>query len=95
MCPNSQNPWETPILRLITTVSKDRFLTKTLSPLQNFLADEHDRATAGAGQPRISLDALDGEARYALEPVNEVSPDKLFERRWATTVLAQQYPAAV
>jgi RNA polymerase sigma-70 factor (ECF subfamily) len=69
---------------------RGRFRSFLLTALQNFLTDEHDRATAskrGGGQPLISLDALDGEARYTLEPADEVSPDKLFERRWATTVL--------
>jgi DNA-directed RNA polymerase specialized sigma24 family protein len=69
---------------------RGRFRSFLLTTLQNFLADAHDRANArkrGGGQPVISLDALDGEARYALEPANEISPDKLFERRWATTVL--------
>ena len=70
--------------------ARGRFRSFLLTALQNYLADEHDRATArkrGGGQPLISLDALDGEARYALEPADELSPDKLFERRWATTVL--------
>jgi DNA-directed RNA polymerase specialized sigma24 family protein len=69
---------------------RGRFRSFLLTALQNFLADQRDRATAvkrGSGQSLISLDALDGEARYAFEPVEEVSPDKLFERRWATTVL--------
>src|SRR5207247_10841610 len=69
---------------------RGRFRSFLLTALQNFLADEHDRAVArkrGAGQPLISLDAPDGEARYALEPVEDLSTDKLFDRRWATTVL--------
>ena len=73
---------------------RGRFRSFLLTALQNFLADEHDRATArkrGAGQPLISLDAFEGEARYALEPADNVSPDKLFERRWATTVLEQAW----
>ena len=73
---------------------RGRFRSFLLTALQNFLADEHDRTTArkrGGGQPLISLDASDGEARYALEPSHEVSPDKLFERRWATTVLEQAW----
>ena len=73
---------------------RGRFRSFLLTALQNFLADEHDRAVAhkrGAGQPLIALDALDGEARYALEPSDDVSPDKLFERRWATTVLEQAW----
>jgi RNA polymerase sigma-70 factor (ECF subfamily) len=73
---------------------RGRFRSFLLRTLQNFLADEHDRAVAhkrGAGQPLISLEALEGEARYALEPADDVSPDRLFERRWATTVLEQAW----
>jgi RNA polymerase sigma factor (sigma-70 family) len=69
---------------------RGRFRSFLLKALQNFLTDAHDRTTAlkrGAGRPVIALDALDGEARYALEPADQLSPDKLFERRWATTVL--------
>lgn len=72
------------------SAQRGRFRSFLLAALQNFLADQHDRATAskrGAGQTLISLDALEGEARYALEPAEDVSPDKLYERRWATTVL--------
>jgi DNA-directed RNA polymerase specialized sigma24 family protein len=69
---------------------RGRFRSFLLTALQNFLADQHDWATArkrGGGNQAISLDALQGEARYALEPVDVVTPDVLFERRWATTVL--------
>jgi DNA-directed RNA polymerase specialized sigma24 family protein len=73
---------------------RGRFRSFLLTALQNFLADERDRAAAfkrGAGQPLISLDTMDGETRYAFEPADDVSPDKLFERRWATTVLEQAW----
>src|SRR5207245_930202 len=32
---------------------------------------------------------ITAEERYQLEPVDEQSPDKIFERRWAMTVLEQ------
>jgi RNA polymerase sigma factor (sigma-70 family) len=76
------------------TPQRGRFRSFLLTTLQNFLADEHDRATAlkrGAGQPLVSINDLDGEARYRLEPAEHLSPDKLFERRWATTVLEQAW----
>lgn len=69
---------------------RGRFRSFLLTTLHNFLADEHDRMTAqkrGGSQRVISWDEMDPEARYALEPAGESTPDRLFERRWATTVL--------
>lgn len=37
----------------------------------------------------VSLDALDAEARYAAEPADTMTPDRVFERRWALAVLDQ------
>ena len=70
--------------------AKGRFRTFLLASLKHFLADERDRAKAqkrGGGQPVISLDACEAEARYGLEPRDELSPDKLFDRRWAIAVI--------
>jgi RNA polymerase sigma-70 factor (ECF subfamily) len=81
-------------LLAVAAPERGRFRSFLLTALRNFLADEHDRASArkrGADRPVLSLDALDGEARYALEPVEVATPDKLFERRWATTVLEQAW----
>ena len=41
----------------------------------------------GGGQVIISLDDLNPEHLYRLEPASGLSPDKLFDLRWATTVL--------
>lgn len=74
----------------LASPQRGQFRSFLLRALQNFLADQHDRATTlkrGSGKPLIALDALEGEARYALEPVDDASPDSLFERRWAATVL--------
>jgi len=71
---------------------KGRFRSFLLASLNYFLADQRDRANAqkrGGGQPTISFDAREAEERYRLEPVDERSPDKLFERRWAMTLLDQ------
>ena len=37
----------------------------------------------------LSLDAQAAEQRYRLEPVDERSPEKIFEHRWAVTLLDQ------
>jgi RNA polymerase sigma-70 factor (ECF subfamily) len=69
---------------------KGRFRTFLLASLKHFLADERDRAQAqkrGGGQTAISFDACDAEARYAIEPRDELSPDRLFDRRWALAVI--------
>jgi len=57
---------------------------------KHFLSKERDKATAlkRGGQTKIvSFDADDAEARYRIEPVDELTPEDIFERRWAFTVL--------
>jgi len=71
--------------------SQGRFRSFLLAALNYFLADQRDRARAekrGGGRPTLSFDALDAEARYRLEPADQRTPEKLFERRWALTLLA-------
>jgi RNA polymerase sigma-70 factor (ECF subfamily) len=70
--------------------AKGRFRSFLLIALKRFLANEWDKARArkrGGGTPPISLDALTAEQRYALEPADRLSADRLFERRWALTLL--------
>jgi RNA polymerase sigma factor (sigma-70 family) len=70
--------------------SKGRFRSFLLMALKRFLANEWDKARArkrGGAFPPISLDAVTAEERYALEPSDLRSPDRLFERRWALTLL--------
>jgi RNA polymerase sigma-70 factor (ECF subfamily) len=68
---------------------KGRLRTFLLACAQNYLADEHDRAMAqkrGAAV-LVSFDPAMAEERYALEPADSLAPDRLFQRRWALTVL--------
>lgn len=70
--------------------TKGRFRSFLLVALKRFLANEWDKARArkrGGGHTPLSLDALTPEERYAREPADNLSPDKLFERRWALTLL--------
>ena len=56
------------------------------------MADEWDRAQAQkrGGQSKIlSLDMATAETRYSFEPTDRLSPERLFERSWALTVLKQ------
>ena len=69
---------------------RGKFRTFLLSALNHFLADEWDRAhrqKRNKGQAPVSLDALTAEERYRLEPVDGLDAAKLYERRWATTLL--------
>ena len=66
-----------------------RFRSFLLKSLNHFLTDEWRRARAqkrGAGQI-LSLDAADAETRYRLEPVDERTPERLYERAWALALL--------
>jgi RNA polymerase sigma-70 factor (ECF subfamily) len=72
--------------------SKGKFRSFLLAAINHFLANEWDRATAakrGGNQVLISLDDENAEERYRMEPAAEVAPEKLFERSWARTLLAQ------
>ena len=41
----------------------------------------------GGGKPSLSLEFDDGERRYQVEPVDSVTPEYLYERRWAQAAL--------
>lgn len=69
-----------------------RFRSYLLTTLKHFLANEWERARAqkrGGGKALVSLDDQDAEARYKFEPADSATPEILFERRWALTVLDQ------
>lgn len=72
------------------TPDTGRFRSFLITALKHFVANERDRARAqkrGGGQQVLSLDFHSAESQYALEPVDERSPDRMFERIWAHTVL--------
>ncbi len=69
---------------------RGRFRSFLLATLKNFLHDEWDKLRAqkrGGGHHVVSLDAGDAESRYALEPVDTMTADRLYERRWAMLLL--------
>ena len=69
-----------------------KFRSFLLTVLNHFLSDQRDKARAqkrGGGQTPIFLDALSEEERYQVESANEASPEALFDKRWAQTVLDQ------
>ena len=69
---------------------KGKFRSFLLRVLKNYVADERDKTLAqkrGGNQTHIALDSLDGEERLALEPVERMDPEKLFDRAWALSLL--------
>jgi len=82
--------------RSFDNVSRDkgRFRTFLLRSLKYFLSDEWHKAHAqrrGGGVLVFSLDAQRAEEHYALEPADEDDPGKIFERRWALTLLERVF----
>lgn len=72
--------------------TKGKFRSFLLASLTYFLGDQFDRASAqkrGGGRSVVSFEAQAAEERFRIEPVDGCSPDKLFERRWALTLLDQ------
>ena len=72
--------------------NRGRFRAFLLTALQNFLTNEWEKARAlkrGGGKPELSLDFDSGESRYQNEPAHDLTPEKLYERRWVLAILDQ------
>jgi RNA polymerase sigma-70 factor (ECF subfamily) len=72
--------------------TRGRFRAFLLACCKHFLANERDRARArkrGGGRSILSLDFQSAADRYRREPADTLTPEKLFERRWALTLLDQ------
>ena len=71
---------------------RGRFRSYLLGAIKHFLANEWHRARAqkrGGGATIIELDALDPEARYALESAQSTDPDAGFDLEWAQESIAR------
>jgi len=71
---------------------KGRFRSFLLASFQNHLSDAGDHARRlkrGGDKEFVQLDAEDAEERYRLEPVEFLTPEKIFDARWAMTVLGE------
>jgi RNA polymerase sigma factor (sigma-70 family) len=72
--------------------SKGKFRSFLLASLQKYLSDETDRARClkrGGGAVFVHLDSEDAEDRYLLEPVDELTPEKIFDARWAMALIGE------
>jgi RNA polymerase sigma factor (sigma-70 family) len=71
---------------------KGKFRSFLLASFRNFLADEADRARSlkrGGDREFVFLDAEDAENRYQLEPADHLTAEKIFDARWAMTLLTR------
>lgn len=72
--------------------SKGRFRSFLLAALKHFLANEWDKARAqkrGGGQVLIPIDAASAETSCGFQPADQTTAEKIYERRWALTLLDQ------
>jgi RNA polymerase sigma-70 factor (ECF subfamily) len=70
--------------------SRGRFRSFLMAACSHHLANlrEHDRAQKrGGGRATVPIDRLGVEGRYVSEPAHGLTAERLFERRWALTVL--------
>lgn len=69
---------------------RGKFRTFLLASLQNFIANERDRAATqkrGGGATVVSIDVETAEHRFGRELAHADTPERLYERRWALTLL--------
>lgn len=69
-----------------------RFRTFLMLTMKHFLINEAERERAlkrGGGMALVPLDADLAEERYRYEPVDRLSPEQVYERRWALTLLGR------
>jgi RNA polymerase sigma-70 factor (ECF subfamily) len=72
--------------------SKGKFRSFLLASLQNYLSNEAQRARClkrGGGAEFVHLDLEGAEDRYRLEPVDTLSPEKIFDARWAMALIGE------
>ena len=71
---------------------RGKLRTFLLGCLKHFLADHHragQRLKRGGGHEHVSIDHALAENAYGVEPVDDVTPDIIFDRRWAKKLMEQ------
>lgn len=71
-----------------------RFRSFLLASLKHFVANERDKSRAlkrHPGTALISLDMETADKRYRFEPADELTPERVYEKRWAMTMLARVF----
>jgi RNA polymerase sigma-70 factor (ECF subfamily) len=70
--------------------NKGRFRSFLLGAINHFLATERAKIQTqkrGGGREILSLDLAEAERRFDLEPADNATPDKAFDKAWATALL--------
>lgn len=70
--------------------AKGRFRTFLIADCKHFLSHRRVRARAlkrGGNRHFFSIDAAQAEGRFAVEPADSMTPERLFLRAWALTLL--------
>jgi RNA polymerase sigma-70 factor (ECF subfamily) len=71
---------------------RGRFRSFLFAAVRHFLSNERDHARTlkrGGGIPTLPMEVETAEGRYSREPVDDVTPAKLFDRQWAIALLEQ------
>jgi len=71
---------------------KGRLRSYLLASLKHYVAKAHRREMAikrGEGKPLVPLQELMARERADLEPADQLSADRIYERRWALTLLEE------
>ena len=70
--------------------NKGRFRAFLSTAFKRFLANQFDRANTvkrGGNIQKLSFDFESADSRYSIQPVDDLTPDKVFERQWVLTLL--------
>lgn len=71
---------------------RGRFRSFLFAAVRHFLSNERDRSRAlkrGGGTRTVPIDVETAEGRYRREPVDDLTPERLFDRQWAIALLEQ------
>ena len=71
---------------------RGRFRSFLFTSVRHFLYHQRDRSKAlkrGGGTTTLSLDLESAEAVYSIQPRAQMTPEHVFEHRWAMTVLSR------
>jgi len=72
--------------------TKGKFRSFLLACLNNYVQNERDKERAekrGGGQTLLIIDDSEAETGYGIEPEDQTDPAKLYDRRWASTLLSE------